>query len=236
MGFGDYETARKMRDALVPMVERVVNRMRPEPRIGQVTDFDPGGNLAQVKFPGSLNSLKVRFSPALAPRAIGDVVRVGGKPSAYYILEVLSTSPYDQIIEPRLEALEPVTEWVDFSSSCAAGTLAFPAAPVTRARYSRIGRDVHVNIQKSSTAGYDQSANVTGNFTNAVVLGAGSVPPEARPVTIGCVGSARWDDTPVVVFLGTDGSVTVVGGFPRNWASGEVLHADFRFHTDAAPA
>lgn len=116
MGFGDYDAARRMRDVLIPMMEGVVTRMRPEPRIGQVVDFNPNPMFAalaatpsltcRVLFPGSESPMAVKYSPALSPRKNGDIVRVGGRPGNYYITDVISSAAYNKELDPRVETLE----------------------------------------------------------------------------------------------------------------------------------
>lgn len=98
MGFGDYETAIKARDVHARLVEKVVNRLRPEPRQAEVYDFDTASMTCDVLLPGDTTPLKVKMGRGQVPlhrmmdspdgSAQGDLIRIAGKAGNYYILSV----------------------------------------------------------------------------------------------------------------------------------------------------
>ena len=98
MGFSDYETALKARDVHVSIVESVLNRLRPEPRQGEVYDFDVIAMTCDVLLPGDTTPLKVKMGRHQVPyhkkmdapdgSAPGDVVRFAGRNGNYYLLSI----------------------------------------------------------------------------------------------------------------------------------------------------
>jgi hypothetical protein len=108
IGFGDHDYAAKFRDRMKKLVRRVIEQERPEPRLGRVFRYDPGAQFAWILFPGGDidNLVQVRVPQNMQPtrtmestydtvgmEAVGDVVRVAGKPGGYYILGYYSGAP-----------------------------------------------------------------------------------------------------------------------------------------------
>lgn len=108
MSFSDLRAAMAMRGLITSIAEDAVKRLRPEERIGKVFSYDTNAQLAQIYFPGeTIDSLvTARFaldrvpSTAMASSfdfagydANGDIVRVAGKPGAYYISDYISGIP-----------------------------------------------------------------------------------------------------------------------------------------------
>lgn len=121
--------------------------------------------------------------------------------------------------------------WVDFIAACVGGETPMGGAP-SRAEYRKIGSEVHLRLGKVTGSARDMSANTNGDFANVLVLGAGSVPLAARPTSYPVEGRARLSDSHIGIIVNLDGSVTWYGGYPRNYASGSVLNADFVYFTD----
>lgn len=103
MEFGDVTTAGKMRDVIERLAMKVINRERPENRIGSVHHFDSVRQLAWIQFPGDDegNLVQVRTALNMRPRFSiqdngvenCDVVRVAGKPGSYFIIDYLRGAP-----------------------------------------------------------------------------------------------------------------------------------------------
>lgn len=124
-GFGDYKVAAATRDVIERIAEGVVNRLRPDLKIGSVYSATPDGT-AEIQFPGhsAEELMQVRFSPDKMPwsttmvpgmTGVPDIVRVAGKPGAYFIDSFVAGYP-----KPRLGTRIRV----GYSSS--ASSLAFP--------------------------------------------------------------------------------------------------------------
>lgn len=98
MGFSDYEASMKMRDVINKMIEVSLDRLRPEPRTGEVYDFDVATMTCDVLYPGETTPLKVKISRGQVPHhkkmdlpdgsATGDIVRVAGRLGNYYVLTI----------------------------------------------------------------------------------------------------------------------------------------------------
>ena len=105
MGFADFETALKARDVHSRLIEKVVERLRPEPRQAEVYDFNVSAMTCDVLFPGDTVPLKVKMGRGQVPlhrkmdnldgSAQGDLVRVAGKFGSYYLLSVYGEEPPD---------------------------------------------------------------------------------------------------------------------------------------------
>lgn len=101
MGLKDFNTAGRMRDLIVSIVEDVIDRKRPASRIGRVVDFNIQDGTADVIFPGSFTPIRVDFTRGLQPGAKavyddaarkwvgGDLVRVEGRLGSYYISDIV---------------------------------------------------------------------------------------------------------------------------------------------------
>lgn len=92
-----------MRDLIERIATKTVDKKRPEVRIGHVNNFDSGRQLAWIKFPGDDELVKVRVALNMLPtrtiasngEASADIVRVAGKPGAYYITDFVRGVPQD---------------------------------------------------------------------------------------------------------------------------------------------
>jgi microcystin-dependent protein len=108
MSLADLQSALNMRDLIYSMVEEMVERLRPEEKIGKVYSFSQTSNTAQILFAGeTVQSLVVAsFSEQNTPRtamsstwslygygANGDLVRVAGRPGKYYIVDYVNGGP-----------------------------------------------------------------------------------------------------------------------------------------------
>lgn len=128
MDFADLQTASRMRDLIEGIATKVVDKKRPEPRIGSVDHVDQERQLAWIKYPGEDVLIKVRIARNMLPthtiREHGfdraDVVRVAGKPGGYYVVSFIRGDPADpkrdaigQELENTKEDLEGVREEVD---------------------------------------------------------------------------------------------------------------------------
>ena len=107
-GMGDQKVAVKVRDQMERISRRVIREERPEPRLGKVYRYDPITQFVWVLFAGETvsNLVKVRAALNMMPsiametsfategyEAQGDIVRVAGKPGAYYIADFYSGVP-----------------------------------------------------------------------------------------------------------------------------------------------
>lgn len=109
MEFSDVKTAGRMRSIVERIALGVINRERPDVRIGRVHHFDSGLQYAWVLFPGeTIDTLvKVRIALDQTPtRDIvtygdqADVVRVLGKPGNYWITDFVSGLPQSPHLKP----------------------------------------------------------------------------------------------------------------------------------------
>lgn len=97
-GLGDYHVAAAMRDVITKIAADTVRRMRPDIVVGTVETVDLAARTAIVTLPGHTedvpNRLQAKFSPHRAPTAPGtDIVRVAGKPGAYWIIDFVRGAP-----------------------------------------------------------------------------------------------------------------------------------------------
>lgn len=103
MGFGDLQSASRMRDVIESIAVKVVNRERPSNRIGRIQRFNPSTQQAWILFPGENEDtlVKARFARNMIPTksievdglAVADIVRVSGRPGAYWIVDFLKGIP-----------------------------------------------------------------------------------------------------------------------------------------------
>ncbi|QEM40898.1 MAG: hypothetical protein [Phage AS32] len=115
MTFADVKSAVRMRELITNIAEGVVNRLRPEDRIGKVFSYNKTTQTARIWFPGETTSslVSVHFALDKIPSksmdssfdsagydAPGDIVRVAGKPGAYFILDYVSGLPQDYSLDP----------------------------------------------------------------------------------------------------------------------------------------
>lgn len=107
-GFGDQAFAGQFRDLVTRIARRVVQDERPDIRLGKVYSYSPETQFARVIFAGDLveDAVKVRVAQNMRPTmtmemqfanlgydAPGDVVRVWGKPGAWFILDYYAGNP-----------------------------------------------------------------------------------------------------------------------------------------------
>lgn len=102
MGFGDLRDAARMRDLMERIAAAVVDKKRPEVRIGRVYKVDSGNQVAWVLYPGETedNLVKVRAAANMIPAKSYDkyadqcdIVRVAGRPGNYYIIDFIRGTP-----------------------------------------------------------------------------------------------------------------------------------------------
>lgn len=101
MEFGDLRSAARMRDLVERIATKTIDKKRPEIRIGYVNNYDSGRQLAWIKFPGDDELVKVRIALNMLPtrtiaangEASADIVRVAGKPGAYYVTDFVRGVP-----------------------------------------------------------------------------------------------------------------------------------------------
>lgn len=108
MSLSDLRSALDARNIFMSIAEEVVNRLRPEEKIGKVYSYDTNSQTAQILLAGeTINSLiTARFALDKVPfvqmqslwasqgySAPGDIVRITGKPGSYYISDFISGYP-----------------------------------------------------------------------------------------------------------------------------------------------
>jgi microcystin-dependent protein len=108
MSLADLQSALNMRDLIVSIVEEAIDRIRPEEKIGKIWSWDSNTGVAKVLLAGENvdNLVNASFGRANAPRlgmsttfstagyaADSDIVRVGGRPGAYRVLDYVSGGP-----------------------------------------------------------------------------------------------------------------------------------------------
>jgi microcystin-dependent protein len=108
MSLSDLQSALNMRDLIYNMVDEMVERLRPEEKVGKVFSWDTNTQTARILFAGeTIQSLVIAsFSKLHTPRrgmssswesqgyaAVGDIVRVAGRPGKYYITDYVSGGP-----------------------------------------------------------------------------------------------------------------------------------------------
>lgn len=104
--FGDLQSASRMRDLIEHIASRVVEKKRPDTRIGRVQRVDAGRQLAWVHYVGDDEDslVKVRVAKNMLPTKTvdtdgdaADIVRVAGKPGGYYVIDFLRGEPYQDV-------------------------------------------------------------------------------------------------------------------------------------------
>jgi hypothetical protein len=108
MSFGDIQAAIRMRELITTIAEGVVNRMRPEDRIGRVYSYNRVNQTAQILFAGeTIDSLVTAHCASnmipseamisefneLGYDAPGNIVRVSGPPGQYFISDYIEGGP-----------------------------------------------------------------------------------------------------------------------------------------------
>lgn len=106
MSFTEFATAAQMRDVIEKISTGVVKKMRPETRVAQVVAINNTQLTAEVKFTGDQGSINARYGLSLQPRAVGNIVRVAGKPGDYYITEILNDTGSHASYEPIKTAVD----------------------------------------------------------------------------------------------------------------------------------
>lgn len=107
-GLNDLMSALRMRELLTSIATEVVERLRPEEKIGKVYSYDKSSQTARILLAGETvdNLIVARFAldkqptiqmeplwNSLGYSAPGDIVRISGKPGSYYILDFVSGYP-----------------------------------------------------------------------------------------------------------------------------------------------
>lgn len=89
-----------MRDLVTSIAEGVVDRMRPDVRLGRVYSVDVSASYCEVEFVGDPQTTRVRFSPdrppsssVLDPHGEPNIVRVAGRAGQYYIIDYVTGTP-----------------------------------------------------------------------------------------------------------------------------------------------
>lgn len=125
------------------------------------------------------------------------------------------------------------TGWVTFSSGV--GEAPFATSTATYCAYRRIGKRVHIRLQKDTNSAIDWSGNQTGNWTDSNVTSVGAVPSGVRPPASPSIPVRGWgalQDSPVTVRLDSAGTIVWTGGYPRNYPSGSTLQVEFTYLLD----
>lgn len=100
-GWEEQSSAMKMRDVMERIATRIVNTLRPEPKLGEVYSFDEALRSCEVLFPGDTQTVRVQVGQFQAPQSTilndgkGDVVRVAGRSGIYYLLTNLGVTEDD---------------------------------------------------------------------------------------------------------------------------------------------
>jgi len=90
MSFGNLDTAYAVRQAMETLSRELLGRERPEPRYGTVSQIAVQARTALVVMQGDTEPIRVRAYRRCMPTAVGDIVRVEGKPGNLYITEIVN--------------------------------------------------------------------------------------------------------------------------------------------------
>lgn len=121
-GLDKVANAAKMLQVLKTVAKQVVDKERPDLRVGMVHSFDRPAQTAYILFPGGSapdNLVPVRFAldkiPSVAMEdsadGVGDVVRVAGKPGGWFILDYVTGAPLSQAIDAVINV--PNIAWAE---------------------------------------------------------------------------------------------------------------------------
>lgn len=101
--FSDLQSAARMRDLIERISSKVVDKKRPDTRIGRVQRVDVARQLAWIHYNGEDddNLVKVRVAKNMIPTKTVeshgvescDIVRVAGRPGSYYIIDFVRGEP-----------------------------------------------------------------------------------------------------------------------------------------------
>lgn len=106
--------ASRLRNIVEKIADQRINKLRPDIRVGTVFSFDRSSQTAYILFPGNdeTNLVPVRFGLDRIPSsamvdtfetdglsASGDVVRIAGRPGAYFILDYVTGVPSSEAID-----------------------------------------------------------------------------------------------------------------------------------------
>lgn len=89
MGWDNYATAAAARDIIADIAAKTVERLRPEPKIGQVVSIDLNSMFAECLFAGEAETVRARFYKYNQP-SVDDFVRVFGKAGSRWISDVIT--------------------------------------------------------------------------------------------------------------------------------------------------
>lgn len=211
---GDIRTAIKMRETITDIATSVVKTLRPEDRIGTVFSYNTANQMAEILFPGETNGnlVQVHFSKHMRPKrqmvtdfgsigyaAVGDIVRVSGKPGSYWISDYVNGEP----------ARNDDTDWADASL-----LNSWVNYDIRKAQYRRLNGVVWMRgLVKDGTIGTTILQLPVG-FRPAASAGAEHHFPVASNGAFGCVrvwnsngvvdvvtGSNAWVDFSSVHFI-----------------------------------
>lgn len=101
LSFGDVQAAARMRDLTEKISAGVVDRMRPEPRLGMVHHYDSRAQAAWIQFKGDTDLVMARTAENMVPtrsieshgESLANIVRVAGKPGSYYVMDFIRGGP-----------------------------------------------------------------------------------------------------------------------------------------------
>lgn len=100
-GFGDWSTSTKAHGVFKQIAQGEVERLRPAPRLAEVSSINQDDRSLMVKFVGETNEVKVPYT-SVAPANVGQWVRIGGTTHDRYVEDVIGTTD----TEARLESAE----------------------------------------------------------------------------------------------------------------------------------
>lgn len=146
--FRDYDKAAKMRDLVTKIAENTVNRMRPEVMIGEVYRFDSATRYAYIRLPGHSDQelVRARYSDAMIPSSSveapindePDVVRITGKPGAFFILDYVKGQPRSSLYDTlTTEANNPASAAVYRDTDFIISTNTWTNIPFTKQSWAQ---------------------------------------------------------------------------------------------------
>ena len=101
-GFSDLNSSARMRDVIERIAKKVVNKERPDVKIGRVHHYSSGKQVAWIQLTGESddNLIKVRIALNMLPTKTiesdgdeADIVRVAGKPGQYWVTDYIRGVP-----------------------------------------------------------------------------------------------------------------------------------------------
>lgn len=116
---GELKQSARLRGVITKIVRTEIAKLAPPTRVGTVQVIDRDNNYCTVLFPGDATPLKVDITYGNQPRYAryddagndtggGDLVRIGGRPGAYYLMDVLTSSSVNQHVETLIADVQDV--------------------------------------------------------------------------------------------------------------------------------